>query len=148
MNKPKNPKTQSPHSSPSSGIKAQAQAQSNPQPYSGNLADRYRFGPDKADVSSEDDVTPVRDLGPDCEEIQDHENDVEQVYIRTYPHPVDSMTDDEYKEYVRRKVQEGIESADRGELISHEEVVRQMRKWIKEAKKDSLEAALKDTNVP
>lgn len=134
MNKPKNPKTQSPQSS-SSGIKAQAQAQSTPQPHSGNLADRYRFGSDKADVSSANDFAPARDLGPDCEKIQDQENDVEYVYIRTYPHPVDSMTDDEYKDYVRRKVQEGIESADRGELISHEEVVKQMEKWIKETRK-------------
>jgi len=143
MNKPKNPKTQPPHHPPhsplSSGVQAQTQTQSSPQPHSGNLGDRYRFGYDKVDVSSKDDFVPIHDLGPDCEEIQDQENDGEHVYTRTYPHPVDSMTEDEYKEYVRREVLKGVESAERGELIPHEEVFKKIRDLI-ESKKNNKKA--------
>ncbi|MGZ4807989.1 MAG: hypothetical protein ACXVH7_03585 [Thermoanaerobaculia bacterium] len=40
--------------------------------------------------------------------------------------------DIQYHIYVRQAIQRGIEAADRGELIEHEEVERRMAKWLGE----------------
>lgn len=72
----------------------------------------------------------------ECSGLENREkHEVSDANPHCKPHPVDLMTEDEYKDYIRLKVQEGIESADRGELIPHEEVVKQMEKWITDAKK-------------
>ena len=43
-----------------------------------------------------------------------------------------SYEDIQYHIYVRQAVQLGIEAADRGEVISQEEVERRMAKWLGE----------------
>ncbi|HKR62361.1 MAG TPA: hypothetical protein VJZ00_01415 [Thermoanaerobaculia bacterium] len=37
-----------------------------------------------------------------------------------------------YHIYVRQLIQEGIEAADRGELVDQEEIERRMAKWLGE----------------
>ena len=41
-----------------------------------------------------------------------------------------SLTDIQYHLYVRQKVQKGIEAAERGRTLTHEEVVRRMSRWL------------------
>lgn len=43
-----------------------------------------------------------------------------------------SYEDIQYPIYVRRAIKRGIEAADRGELIEHEEMERRMAKWLSE----------------
>jgi predicted transcriptional regulator len=43
-----------------------------------------------------------------------------------------SYEDVQYHIYVQQAVQRGIEAADRGEVISQEEVERRMAKWLGE----------------
>lgn len=43
-----------------------------------------------------------------------------------------SFEDIQYHIYVRQAIQRGIEAADRGELIEHEEVERRMAQWLGE----------------
>jgi predicted transcriptional regulator len=43
-----------------------------------------------------------------------------------------SFEDIQYHIYVQQAVQRGIEAADRGELIEHDEIERRMAKWLGE----------------
>jgi predicted transcriptional regulator len=48
---------------------------------------------------------------------------------------VDELPDDctfedvQYRLYVLEKIRKGLEQVDRGETVSHEEVVQRLRKW-------------------
>ncbi len=45
--------------------------------------------------------------------------------------PADCTIEDmQYELYVLARIRRGIEAADRGELIPHEEVKRRMQKWL------------------
>jgi predicted transcriptional regulator len=41
-----------------------------------------------------------------------------------------SLEDIQYHLYVRQKIQRGLEAAEQGRLIPHEEVVRRMSRWL------------------
>lgn len=41
-----------------------------------------------------------------------------------------SFEDIQYHIYVRQKIEQGIEDADAGRVLSHAEVVRRMAKWL------------------
>ena len=42
-----------------------------------------------------------------------------------------SLADVQYELYVRQKVQEGELAADQGQLVPHEQVMREAREWLK-----------------
>jgi predicted transcriptional regulator len=41
-----------------------------------------------------------------------------------------SLEDIQYHLYVRQKIQRGLEAADKGRTITHEEAVRRMSRWL------------------
>jgi predicted transcriptional regulator len=41
-----------------------------------------------------------------------------------------SLEDIQYHLYVRQKIQRGLEAADEGRTITHEEAVRRMSRWL------------------
>ena len=43
-----------------------------------------------------------------------------------------SLEDVQYELYVRQKVAQGERAADAGEIVPHEDVVREVREWLRE----------------
>ncbi len=43
-----------------------------------------------------------------------------------------SLEEIQYHLYVRQKVRKGLEAADQGRVVSHEEAVRRMARWLGE----------------
>lgn len=41
-----------------------------------------------------------------------------------------SLEDIQYTLYVRKKIQQGLEDVDKGNVISHEEMEKRMSKWL------------------
>jgi predicted transcriptional regulator len=42
-----------------------------------------------------------------------------------------TLEDVQYELYVRQKIAEGEKAADEGKLVSHEEVIREAREWLR-----------------
>ncbi|KZE73984.1 hypothetical protein [Paenibacillus elgii] len=41
-----------------------------------------------------------------------------------------SLEDIQYTLYVRKKIQQGLDDIDKGDVISHEEIEKRMSKWL------------------
>ncbi|WP_062612015.1 hypothetical protein [Caballeronia calidae] len=52
---------------------------------------------------------------------------------------VDAMTDEEYDAWFRKEVELGLAEADAGNLIPHEQVVREMREHIERRRRERAE---------
>jgi predicted transcriptional regulator len=46
--------------------------------------------------------------------------------------PESSFEDIQYHIYVQQAIRRGLDAADRGELVEHEEIERRMSKWLGE----------------